>query len=114
MTRSTMIFMGLLGILLTNCGEQKQPPKNQTENPLSLDLKRLDDAIQQKPQDATLYFKRGKIRSTMKQDSLALVDFQKAVQLDSTKAEYFSAIGDILFEHKDISGSVAWIQKAVT
>jgi tetratricopeptide (TPR) repeat protein len=79
-----------------------------------LELKRLDDAIQQKPQDASLYFKRGKIRSTMKQDSLALVDFQKAVQLDSTKAEYFSAIGDILFEHKDISGSVAWIQKAVT
>src|SRR5690606_19393220 len=40
--------------------------------------------------------------------------FQQAASLDSTKAEYFSAVGDLMFEHKDISGSLPWIEKAVS
>jgi tetratricopeptide (TPR) repeat protein len=44
---------------------------------------------------------------------LALQDLYKAIQLDSTQSKYYSAVADILFEHKDISGSVEWIQKAI-
>jgi tetratricopeptide (TPR) repeat protein len=73
----------------------------------------LTEQIEGKPNDAKLYFKRGTILRTLKQDSLAIVDFQKAISLDSTNAVYYSAMGDLLFDHKDVSGSLGWIQKAI-
>ena len=33
--------------------------------------------------------------------------------MDTTKAEYFSALGNFLFSKKDVSGSVQWFQKAL-
>lgn len=69
--------------------------------------------IKQEPGNAGLYFKRGLVLDDMQEDSLALNDFNKAISLDSSKAEYYSAVGDILFEHKDLSGSVKWLEKAL-
>ncbi len=65
------------------------------------------------PEDAALYFARGKALCALGIDSIGLIDFKQACHLDSTKAIYFSVIGDLLFEHKDISGSVQWLQKAI-
>lgn len=69
--------------------------------------------IKKDPSNAALYYKRGTLLNNMQEDSLALNDFNKAISLDSSKAEYYSAIGDILFEHKDLSGSVKWLGKAL-
>ncbi len=77
------------------------------------ELQILDKAIKANPDDASLYFKRGKVWRTLGKDSLALLDFYAAANKDSMQAAYHSAIGDLLFEHKDISGSLPWIQKAV-
>lgn len=76
-------------------------------------LKTATEKINNKPEDARLYYERGMLLHSLKEDSLALNDFKNAVRLDSNKAEYFSAIGDLLFEHKDLSGSVVWIRKAL-
>jgi len=76
-------------------------------------LKDISDKISQNPENAPLYFERGNILHKLQEDSLAVVDFKKAISLDSTKAEYFSAVGDVLFEHKDISGSVVYLEKAL-
>ena len=76
-------------------------------------LKDMTEQIKESPKDATLYFRRGSVLHKMKLDSLALKDFKTASSLDSTKAEYYSAVGDLLFENKDITGSVTWIQKAI-
>ena len=65
------------------------------------------------PDNARLYYNRGVLLHRMQQDTLALNDFKKAVTLDSSRAEYFSAVGDLMFEHKDIEASVPWIQKAI-
>ena len=46
-------------------------------------------------------------------DSLALKDLKMATTLDTGKAEYYSAVGDLLFENKDLTGSAEWIQKAI-
>lgn len=76
-------------------------------------LKKLTEAISKNPDNALLYFERATMLDGMEEDSLALNDYKKAISLDSTKAEYYSAIGDMLFEHKDLEGSVPWIEKAM-
>lgn len=73
----------------------------------------LTEAVEKSPNKAAPYFKRGNALNALQLDSLALVDYQKAISLDSTKAEYFSALGDLLIEHQDISGSLPYLEKAI-
>lgn len=76
-------------------------------------LKSVTEEIEKNPEKASLYFERGVILDRLELDTLALKDYKKAISLDSTKAEYYSAIGDMLFEHKDLEGSVQWLSKAL-
>lgn len=69
--------------------------------------------IAEQPKNAALFFDRAKALSALNEDSLAINDLKTAVSLDSTKAKYMSAIGEILFDHKDIAGSVQWFKKAI-
>jgi tetratricopeptide (TPR) repeat protein len=105
----------LFCIVFSACGSgNSSSNKNgNTENTTFPEAEKVTASIEKNPKGAHLYYERGVIYHGLKQDSLALLDFQKAVQLDSTKAEYFSAVGDLLFEHKDISGSIQWLQKSL-
>lgn len=76
-------------------------------------IKTLSERIVQDPDNARLYFDRGNLLHRLQYDTLALEDFKTAAKLDSSKAEYFSAVGDLMFEQKDISGSVPWLERAV-
>ncbi len=76
-------------------------------------LKDVTDKIKSSPNDASLYFTRGKMLAKLNEDTLALRDFKRASALDSSNSTYYSAIGDLLFENKDIAGSVEWLQKAI-
>ncbi len=76
-------------------------------------LKELTASIKKTPDDAALYFARGKMLRKLKQDTLALRDFKMASSLDTNNAVYYSAVGDVLFEAKDLDGSVVWLQKAI-
>jgi len=77
------------------------------------ELASVNSQIEKSPKNASLLYQRGMILSKLKQDSLAILDFQNAIKIDSNKADYYSAIGNILFEHKDIAGSAVWLAKAV-
>lgn len=105
----------LLGVLLFfACNE---PSKSLYTNPFFNSdpaLKEITESISKSPDDAGLYYSRGKMLVKLKQDTLALNDFKKASSLDTNKALYYSAVGDLLFENKDIDGSVVWLQKAIT
>ena len=112
--RSGILF--ILAILFTSysCSffkDEKQPL--QQTIPTSLEIDKLTEAIKKNPNDDKLLYKRSNVYRSMKLDSLALADLYKAIKIDSTKSNYFSAIGDILFEHKDINGSIGWIYKAI-
>jgi len=73
----------------------------------------LTEKIAADPKNANNYYNRGLALHKLQQDSLALSDFQSAFQLDSTRAEYMSAIGDLMFEHKDLNGSIKWLERAL-
>ncbi len=110
-----LILSLLFCIGLSSCGFFAKENKNASSG-TGIDLPEtaaINEKIAKNPKEASLYFKRGLILHDLKKDSLALSDFQTAVNLDSTKAEYFSAVGDLLFEHKDVTGSIPWIQKAI-
>lgn len=101
----------LVIISLSSC--QDETPKSPQGIVVPKEVVAISKKIETNPEDASLYFKRGILLRGADQDSLALRDFEKTIQLDSTKSKYFSAIGDLLFDKKDISGSVIWFQKAI-
>jgi tetratricopeptide (TPR) repeat protein len=104
----------LASILFCACGGGKQRALQPTTGPYAdLSIRSISGQIDANPGDAALFFKRAKAFRALGQDSVALIDFEKAVQLDSSKANYFSAIGELLFEHKDVDGSVKWFKKAI-
>lgn len=105
----------LLGIVLfIGCKHGNKGVSTDTDPILTQDpdLKVLTEQLHKEP-TAALYYERGGMLRRKRFDSLALKDYQSAVKMDTTKAEYYSAIGDLMFEHKDLTGALPWIEKAV-
>ena len=110
-TKYLPILFGFL--LFVRCNDT---PKKAETNPIFNSepaLKEMTGYISNSPKDASLYYSRGKLLLKLKQDSLALKDFMMASSLDTNNAGYYSTIGDMLFESKDVTGSLVWLQKAI-
>ncbi len=108
-----LLTISIGALVFTSCGEGSSEESANGIFESQPALKNITAEINKKPKDADLYFERGAMLDRMELDSLALIDYQKAISLDSTQARYYSTIGDMLFEHKDISGSVVWLKKAL-
>jgi len=109
-------FPVILGMMLfIGCNNRNANNTDDTNPIFSRDpnLKSITEQINKSPKDAALYFQRGALLHKMQMDTLALKDYKKASSLDTSKAEYYSAVGDLLFENKDLTGSVQWIKKAI-
>lgn len=109
-------YLVILLLLLFSCkqaGERKVTTYGHPvfQNPA---IVALSEKIAADPENARLYFQRGVELMRFDEDTFAVKDFQTAAELDSTKAEYFSAVGDLMFDHKDVSGSLPWIEKALS
>jgi tetratricopeptide (TPR) repeat protein len=107
------IFIFISSISFIAC--QTNTSNIYNNNPVFNDstVKQITEEINKNTNNASLYYQRGIALKKLNADSLALNDFKKAISIDSSKAEYYSAIGDLLFEHKDINGSVRWFEKAL-
>lgn len=100
-------------LLASACGNDTEQVE---DNPLFNSepaLRKVTEEIKKDPDNAQLYFERGMLLDGLEIDSLALKDYKKAISLDSNRAEYYSAIGDMLFEHKDLDASVMWLERAL-
>ncbi len=111
-------FPFIIGImLLAGCNGKNSTKTDNTDlDPVFTQdpaLRNITAEIAKAPGDASLYFERGRLLQKVRQDSLALKDYKKAASLDTNQAEYYSAVGDLLFENKDITSSIEWIQKAI-
>jgi tetratricopeptide (TPR) repeat protein len=110
---SRYLFLFAFVILLASSCKNTDTTKDYSVPVNDPAVMELSGKIKADPDNAALFFERGSLLHRIQEDSLALLDYKKAVSLDSNKAEYYSAIGDLLFEHKDISGSVGWLEKAI-
>lgn len=114
MKNITAISCFILSVLIVaackNTGDNEGSKDPVFKDPVIMDISQKIDAS---PENADLYFKRGQLLEHLQKDSLALKDFKKAVSLDSGQAAYYSAVGDLLFEHKDLANSVKWLEKAL-
>lgn len=73
----------------------------------------LDAQIKKSPKDADLYYQRGKILLELEQINEAIIDFRKAIELDNSKVEYHTALGDAYFMNGDVGNSYSCLQKAL-
>src|SRR5690606_23306731 len=109
-----VLIFSVIGLSFFSCKQNSAGEDIPTSPPFNDSaVKSISLRIAKEPKNAKLYFERGNLLQRMHEDSLALNDYKQAAKLDSTKAEYFSAIGDLMFEHKDVEGSVPFIEKAV-
>lgn len=76
-------------------------------------IKEVTQKLEGNPDNGDLYFRRGLLLHRNGEDTLAILDFKEAIHCDSTNAEYYSSVGDLLFEHKDINGSLPFLKKAI-
>ena len=109
-------ILGLVLLIGLAACKGHSPAEAGNDNPVfqsDPQLKKITDVLIQSPNDAALYVKRGALLHARRMDSLALKDYVRATTLDSSKSEYFSAVADLMFEHKDITGAIAWIQKSI-
>jgi tetratricopeptide (TPR) repeat protein len=105
---------GLLAMMLFAACKHKTSTIGET-NPIlsSANIRPLTEAIAADTTKAEAWFRRGAALHKMGQDSLALNDWYRAASLDTNRAAYASAIGDLLFEHKDVNTSIKWLERAL-
>ena len=109
----SIVVLTLAGISFVSCKNKSATSFTDAAIYHEPSIEPYTQKIVSSPDEAALYFDRGRALCALGVDSIGLLDFKQACRLDSTKAIYFSVIGDLLFEHKDISGSVQWLQKAI-
>jgi tetratricopeptide (TPR) repeat protein len=106
---SLLICVAILQLLA--CGGKKQAERNPAYNHAS--LQPFNRAIDKDSTKAEPWYQRGLALHRLKQDSLALEDLYRAARIDTNQGEYASAIGDILFEHKDLNNAIKWMSRAL-
>lgn len=63
--------------------------------------------------DAEFYYMRGLERMEAQQVNDAILDLRKATELDDSKVDYFTALGDAYFMNGDMGNSFSALQKAL-
>lgn len=113
--KSGHLFGLLAALILVSACRQQAAPTEAPGDPVFQhpSVQSVSERIGRDPGNARLYFERGLALHRLEADSFAIRDFKKAASLDSSKSEYFSAVGDLMFQHKDVSGSLPWIEKAL-
>ncbi|MDY5970056.1 MAG: tetratricopeptide repeat protein [Bacteroidales bacterium] len=81
--------------------------------PVDKRLELLDAKIKKDPKNARLYYERGKVLMELHRMGTAIVDLQKAIQLDNSQASYYTALGDAYFSNGDAGKSYETLQKAL-
>lgn len=95
----------LLSLLLFSCKnetENKEAPKTAKSDSLLLqlnspELKAVNEKLRDDPNNAALFNERAKIYIGLKQWDEGIGDALRAMDLDSTKAEYYITLADVYF-----------------
>lgn len=117
--RFTFLFHLCLSFILTSF---LMSCNNTTTDDLTREdaLKVLDAKIKKDKDNPQLYFERGKVLTALgkeKQSSQyfkdAIVDLQKAISIDNSKADYYTALADAHFSLGNVGESYTALQQAL-
>jgi tetratricopeptide (TPR) repeat protein len=109
-----VVILALLAVYTISCGSSdKKKVETTTTDSTSAELALLNKQISDAPDNPDLYNKRAKYYSENKKFDEALSDINKALNLDSAKAEYFLTLSDIYFGTGKIKNCQAAIQKSI-
>ncbi len=107
-----IIAMSLMtALMMASCKRGKQLPEDSIYN--IPELKDISTQILNDSSNAKLWIERGDILHEHGDDSLALMDYITGANLDTTRSEYSSKVGNVYYEHKDISNALIWYKKAL-
>lgn len=107
---STSIFI-LIVLTLINCNNSSEKGKLKYYNIPEID--NLTEKIEKEPKNAALYAARSLIFSEKEMLQEAELDAEKALQLDSTKIDYYRLLADAYFDNMHSYAAVKTIQKAI-
>lgn len=109
-----VIILVLLAVFVISCGNnEKKKVEATTNDSVPAELALLNKQIADDPDNPDLYNNRAKYYSENQKFDEALSDINKALILDSTKAEYFLTLSDIYFGTGKIKNCQAAIQKSI-
>jgi tetratricopeptide (TPR) repeat protein len=117
----TIIYFSILSVLLFACGDPGKKEEKKTEEKKdslieklnSPQLKALNAKLLKDPNNAALYSERAKLYMGLKQFEEAVGDALRAMNLDSTKAEYYITLADVYFASNKTRYSKEMLEAAV-
>ncbi|HSZ73085.1 MAG TPA: tetratricopeptide repeat protein [Cytophagaceae bacterium] len=100
------IIIGLLSIFSFACGSNKNdtsiPDPYAIENLSEASLNVLNESIDDDQSNDVLYYKRALFYYKLKNNSKALADISKAIELDDAKGEYYLLLGQVSYASGNI------------
>lgn len=111
-----LLFIGTLTIVLLNsCEETDKPAPEQTESTEQVisnpQLEQVDSLLALEPDNADLYYFKGKILYQMAEFNAAMQNVEKAIELNSLLGKYYILKSDIYFNQKDIVRSILTLEE---
>ena len=107
----TLIITILVGMLtFVGCGNKSNEVA--PTDPQEL-LAYLDAKIKQNPDDAELYYQRGKVLFELSELNEAITSLKKAISLDEKEQKYYLLLADVYFRNGNTKESYANLQEAL-
>ena len=113
----TIVVSMAIFLFLTSCGDQPKKIEVKKSDSTSVKtpeaLSKLNDSINSEPQNPNLYYHRANYYCKTQQIDMGMNDIQKAIQIDSTKSEYYITLSDLCFVSNKTGDSKTALEKAV-
>lgn len=112
---SIALLAGLL--LFSSCGDNSKTAKPETKDsvavPVAPELSAINKELEKKPNDPDLYFKRAKYYLAAKSFDAGLTDIHRAMNIDSSKTEYYLTLSDLYFATNQSGDAKNTLEKCI-
>jgi tetratricopeptide (TPR) repeat protein len=111
-----IIFLATASLIIA-CKQQKPQEKSDADKTavtsVETDIDKFSKEINTNPDNAEAYYHRAKIYIEQKKFKLAFNDINKAITLDTTKADYYLMLGDVMFANMQVDQAIQAFQKSI-
>ncbi len=103
-----IIYTGVMAFMLASCGtevarEQIHELPRFNASYYSKALEALNEKIERAPQNADGYFKKGEVLEKLNNPDNAIINYKKAIKLDSLNPGYYKSLARLFFRNDKLS-----------